>query len=131
MENPTHYPASFGKCSIEEDTGDTSCETGGPLVVSYKSNWDWEDNKYINPFEIPKYNPSAPETFIPTDDGEYHFPSENYQSCDSINKRESTTIPCPASVQLPFFNWISFIVSFIAIELISFLYFNRKIKEKR
>jgi hypothetical protein len=116
------YPNSLGKCSIQETTED-NCEDGF-LTYSWKSLWNWADNAYPVKERIPGYNTDNTLSFItdPENPPTYHFPTDKYAKCTD----KTQTIPCPAQIQLPFFNWINFVIALVVIALIYLLFFYKK-----
>lgn len=96
-------PAEIGTCYYTENTGD-NCDDGF-LTYAWDALWQWANS-----------NPSEED------------PLGEEQNCVD----GSNVVPCPAQVQLPFFNFISFMISLLVIVLIYFAWnFNSKKFSKR
>ena len=101
------YPVTRGKCSIQETTED-NCDDGF-LTYSWIASWDWQDNIYTEESTVPGDLGS-----IEDPEGTFHYPNSKWSKCTD----KSNTIPCPAQIQLPFFGFSNFFISFVLIGLI-------------
>ncbi len=91
-------PSKIGKCTYNETTDD-NCDDGF-LTYSFIATWIWDES-----------NP------------EHYDPNNAAGKCVD----DSTTIPCPAQIELPFFGSYSIV---IIISLIALVYVFLKFKEK-
>jgi len=115
-------PGSFGSCYYRENTQD-NCDDGF-LSYSWIGEWTWHSENIFDS------NPdSDDEGYILGTDGNYHYdPEGKSESCiiggDSI-------VPCPAQIQLSFFNFYNLIIAIIIIAGIYFFLKKSKKKGKR
>ena len=115
-----------GTCFYEEDTAD-NCDDGF-LTYSWLGVWEWNENNYF---------------YFETDPGEdYVLVEENYYRFDPLDasgKRSSekcadgsNSIPCPAQVELPFFNVYSTVITILVLIVIYyFINSNKKVRKKK
>ncbi len=108
----------IGSCIYNENASTDDCSDGF-LSHAWTANWTWDStNVYI-------LNPNLPG-YILGSDGKYHYdPQGAALTCQS----GSSTIPCPAQVQLSFFDWKNLVAVVILISLLYFLL--EKSKKKR
>jgi len=82
-------PFNIGSCIYDENTTD-NCDDG-VLVYSWSGLWTWDPN-----------NPT------------HYDPEDKENQCQD----GSTSVPCPAEVQIPFFSYINVIIALIVITII-------------
>ena len=99
------HPSKIGNCTYDENTDD-DCDDNF-LTYSWTATWIWDSE---NIFDV---NPDGGD-YIP-DGGKWHYdPNEASKKCvDGTN-----TVPCPAQIELPFFDSYSIVIILVLITLI-------------
>lgn len=117
-----NYPSEVGLCASYANTGDT-CDEDGFLTYSWRSDWSWGIDNPSDP------SMSGDPLYIRDENGEWHYDPEK-RSLACVDG--SNAIPCPPSVQLPFFTWINLIIAVIVFLIIySALDSVKKTKKKK
>jgi hypothetical protein len=113
-------PSIIGKCTYIENTAD-NCDDGF-LTYSWNGVWSWDSNNNFG-------------TSSCTGDYKSYNGICRFDPVMESGKRKSETcvagsnsVPCPASVQLPFFNWISFVTVIVVLGVIYYLISKRQKK---
>ena len=110
--------SSIGRCFFEEDSTD-NCDDGF-LTYSWEATWFWDiGNGYSSYSDGPS---NDTDDYIFENEKYYYDPGKISEKCVG----ETNTIPCPAQIQLPFFDWKNFIIAIIMLAIIYFLFNKRK-----
>ncbi|MFC1666135.1 hypothetical protein ACFLZF_00255 [Nanoarchaeota archaeon] len=115
------YPG-IGSCTFVDKGGD-DCEDGF-LDYKWDAIWEWSSGNSFtsNDNEFSQ----DPEDYTQDPEGTFHYdPQKDFSECEG----GTTTIDCPAQIQLPFFGFFSFFISLALITLIytALIFKNKKI----
>lgn len=121
---PGGFGSSYGFCLYNEDTGEDDC-SDSYLSYSWTAEWQWaSDNFIINTsiLDETQYTQDSVDLTM------WHLDPDKISvtSCQP----GFNTIPCPAKVQLPGFNWKNLVIAIIFIGLIYLVLNLPKIKKK-
>ncbi|MCK5149329.1 hypothetical protein KAJ87_00190 [Candidatus Pacearchaeota archaeon] len=112
------YPSTIGKCVSSKSTDDT-CEDG-LMSYTWTAEWEWDEGNEGTTDDPCKVN------YVLYKDGKcYYDPDEASKKCVGGSK----TVPCPAQIQMPFFDYYGIVVTIIVVAFI-YVFFILKKKGK-
>jgi hypothetical protein len=118
----------IGQCTYNEDTSEDNCDDGF-LSYNLEAVWTWGGENDINTYITESACETAVggEECIEGDDTLWHYDPESYnEECIS----SSNVIPCPAQIELNFFNWKNFFAAALLILIIYIILRNSKTLKK-
>ena len=129
----------IGTCLLTELEGSTNCEESNFLEYAWTALWEWSSGNYFSedPLDNDYWKNSSANPIV------WHYDPVNLYSGQNKSiqcQGGSRSIPCPAQIQLPFFNTYNLIVTLVVIILIYFLISSvskkklvkkRKVKKKK
>lgn len=125
LYSSTPSGASIGSCISEQSSNSEEC-SGGFLSYSWISTWNWyPDNNFDSLLECESYSSECIGNCFSGTDGTYHCdPNGAFALCQS----GSAQIPCPAQIQLSFFDWKNVVVALLLIFILYVIFYKRKKK---
>ena len=119
------YGRAIGSCATNEDASD-NCDDNF-LTYSWESTWSWDADNTFEPDEQQKCrNNKGGDCINP--DGDWHYdPQNKYLDCAG----GQNVVPCPARIQLNFFNIYNLAGTVIIIAFIYLILNSSTIKRKK
>ena len=123
---------TVGHCQNSNELISGDCSAGDDFLnYTYNADYIWDSGNIFNSLAECQNNfdPAVPASDCVEDpSGVWHYDSEGYQVDCEADNGETIMMPCPAMIQLPFFNWRN-AVAIVLILLLVYLFMGLKRKK--